>query len=132
MSGFFMVVVLLFIPILWSKISSLQRQVDDLKTEVERLQNSSPGVGNSFTMNNASSVQHAAPFSTPVDVDPLKAISNINAMNSIDHISQNRDLDLELMDMVRRGNKIQAIKRLREARSLTLKEAKDYVDALDR
>ncbi|GGH49923.1 hypothetical protein GCM10008014_14710 [Paenibacillus silvae] len=53
-------------------------------------------------------------------------------MNTSDHGSQDRDLDRELLDMLRRGNKIQAIKRLREARNLSLKEAKDYVEALDR
>jgi large subunit ribosomal protein L7/L12 len=34
--------------------------------------------------------------------------------------------------MIQQGNKIKAIKKLREARNLSLKEAKDYVDALDR
>ncbi|WP_427051331.1 ribosomal protein L7/L12 [Paenibacillus sp. TC-CSREp1] len=53
-------------------------------------------------------------------------------MNTSDHGSQDLDLDRELLDMLRRGNKIQAIKRLREARNLSLKEAKDYVEALDR
>ncbi|MBU5351969.1 ribosomal protein L7/L12 [Paenibacillus barcinonensis] len=132
MSGFLMVVFLLIIPILWSKMSSLQRQVDDLKSEVERLQNSTPGVGNTFTMNSSSSVHNASSFSHPVDGDSLNSMSTIHTMNTSDHGSQDRDLDRELLDMLRRGNKIQAIKRLREARNFSLKEAKDYVEALDR
>lgn len=132
MSGFLMVVFLLMIPILWSKMSSLQRQVDDLKSEVERLQNSTPGVANSFTMNSSSSVHNTSPFSRPVAGDSMNAVSTIHTMNTSDHGSQDLDLDRELLDMLRRGNKIQAIKRLREARNLSLKEAKDYVEALDR
>ncbi|WP_427910423.1 ribosomal protein L7/L12 [Paenibacillus silvae] len=127
-----MVVFLLMIPILWSKMSSLQRQVDDLKSEVERLQNSTPGVANSFTMNSSSSVRNTSPFSRPVAGDSMNAVSTIHTMNTSDHGSQDLDLDRELLDMLRRGNKIQAIKRLREARNLSLKEAKDYVEALDR
>lgn len=121
MSSFLFVVFLLIIPILWSKLGNLQRQVDELKSEVERLQNGSSVVSNRFSMN-ASSVQNASSFSSYVD-------TNAFPQSGFD---TDRELDQELIAMVRRGNKIQAIKKLREARSLSLKEAKDYVEALDR
>ena len=121
MSSFLFVVFLLIIPILWSKLGNLQRQVDELKSEVERLQNGSSVDSNRFAMN-ASSVQNASSFSSSTD-------TNAFPQSGFD---TDRELDQELLAMVRRGNKIQAIKKLREARSLSLKEAKDYVEALDR
>jgi ribosomal protein L7/L12 len=39
-------------------------------------------------------------------------------------------LESELRQMVANGQKIEAIKRVREARGLTLREAKDFVDLL--
>lgn len=122
MSSFLFVVFLLIIPILWSKLSNLQRQVHELKSEVERLQSGSSVDANRFAIN-ASSVQNASSFSsssTSTDSFPQSGFDI------------NTELDQELLAMVRGGNKIQAIKKLREARSLSLKEAKDYVEALDR
>lgn len=40
--------------------------------------------------------------------------------------------DYEIRRLLAHGNKIQAIKRVRELTGLGLKEAKDYVDALER
>jgi ribosomal protein L7/L12 len=42
------------------------------------------------------------------------------------------DADREITALVARGSKIEAIKRVRELTGLGLKEAKDYVDALER
>ncbi len=121
MSSFLFVVFLLIIPILWSKLGNLQRQVDELKSEVELLQNGSSLDANRFAMN-ASSVQNASSFSSSTSTDSFPQSG----------FDMNTELDQELLAMVRGGNKIQAIKKLREARSLSLKEAKDYVEALDR
>lgn len=121
MSSFLFVVFLLIIPILWSKLSNLQRQVHELKSEVERLQSGSSVEGNRSAMN-AFSVQNASSFSSSTG-------PNAFPQNGLD---TDTELDHELLAMVRAGNKIQAIKKLREARSLSLKEAKDYVEALDR
>lgn len=121
MSSFLFVVFLLIIPILWSKLGNLQRQVDELKSEVERLQNGSSVDANRFTVN-ATSVQNASSFSTSTGTNTFPQ----------SEFDRDPELDQELLAMVRRGNKIQAIKKLREVRSLSLKEAKDYVEALDR
>lgn len=40
--------------------------------------------------------------------------------------------DEQLLDLIRRGRKIEAIKRLRDMTSLGLREAKDAVEALER
>jgi ribosomal protein L7/L12 len=39
---------------------------------------------------------------------------------------------IDLTDLLRRGNKIEAIKMYREATGCGLREAKEYVDALDK
>jgi ribosomal protein L7/L12 len=41
------------------------------------------------------------------------------------------DVEAEILALLRNGNKIEAIKRLREATGLGLKEAKDAIDALE-
>lgn len=41
-------------------------------------------------------------------------------------------LEHRLIVLIRAGNKIRAIKELREARRLSLKDAKDVVEALER
>ncbi|MBK8285400.1 MAG: ribosomal protein L7/L12 [Ahniella sp.] len=41
------------------------------------------------------------------------------------------DVQAEILDNLRSGQKIEAIKRLREQTGLGLKECKDLVDALD-
>ncbi|MCM3132827.1 ribosomal protein L7/L12 [Paenibacillus polysaccharolyticus] len=119
MSSFLFVVFLLIIPILWSKLSNLQRQVHELKSEVERLQSGSSVEGNR-SATNAFSVQNASSFSSST------------GPNAFPQNGSDTELDHGLLAMVRAGNKIQAIKKLREARSLSLKEAKEYVEALDR
>ncbi|RXI49251.1 hypothetical protein DP130_04115 [Clostridium tetani] len=45
--------------------------------------------------------------------------------------SINDELKNELIELVRENKKIKAIKRLRDATGMGLKEAKDYVDSLD-
>jgi large subunit ribosomal protein L7/L12 len=120
MSNFIFVVFLLIIPILWSKLSKLQRQVDELKIEVDQLRNGTSTEANRFVLNNS-----------PLSQDPA-SFSSFAGTSSTAQSELKNELDQELLAMVRRGNKIQAIKKLREARSLSLKEAKDYVEALDR
>lgn len=120
MSGFLLVVLLLITPFLWSKLGSLQRQVDELKTEVEGLRYGSSGDTHRFTVNSTSSAQDAVSFSPSSDSSMMS------------HPTMDRELEQELLTMVRSGNKIKAIKTLREARGLSLKEAKDQVDALDK
>ncbi|WP_181151074.1 ribosomal protein L7/L12 [Paenibacillus sp. PCH8] len=105
------IISLLLIFVLLVRVSSLQRQVNEMKRDMERLENGS-------TVNTRSEFNSTlSPKETPLS-----------------HTSQpgQADLDQELLAIVQKGNKIVAIKRLREARGLSLKEAKDYVDALAR
>ena len=56
------------------------------------------------------------------------------AASTFDEIHAEADAALEerLRSLLAGGKKIQAIKELREAKNMTLKEAKDMVEALDR
>ncbi|ETT47823.1 ribosomal protein L7/L12 [Paenibacillus sp. FSL H7-689] len=105
------IVLLLLIFVLLVRVTSLQRQLNELKRDVERLENgSTDSVRSDFNYT----------------LSPKEA--------SLSHTSQptQTDLDQELLTLIQQGKKIMAIKRLREARGLSLKEAKDYVDSLDR
>ncbi|MCL6661976.1 ribosomal protein L7/L12 [Paenibacillus polymyxa] len=105
------IVLLLLIFVLLVRVTSLQRQLNELKRDVERLENGS-------TAGTRSDFNYTL---TPKEAPPS-------------HTSQpaQTDLDQELLTLIQQGKKIMAIKRLREARGLSLKEAKDYVDSLDR
>ncbi|APO46152.1 hypothetical protein BS614_20395 [Paenibacillus xylanexedens] len=105
------IVLLLLIFVLLVRVTSLQRQLNELKRDVERLENGSIS-GTRSDFNYTLSPKEAA---------------------SPSHTSQpaQTDLDQELLTLIQQGKKIMAIKRLREARGLSLKEAKDYVDSLD-
>lgn len=105
------IVLPLLIFVLLVRVTSLQRQLNELKRDVERLENgSTDSVRSDFNYT----------------LSPKEA--------SLSHTSQpaQTDLDQELLTLIQQGKKIMAIKRLREARGLSLKEAKDYVDSLDR
>ncbi|CAM4271930.1 ribosomal protein L7/L12 [Paenibacillus xylanexedens] len=105
------IVLLLLIFVLLVRVTSLQRQLNELKRDVERLENgSTDSVRSDF--NYTLSPKEASPSHTS---QPAQT-----------------DLDQELLTLIQQGKKIMAIKRLREARGLSLKEAKDYVDSLDR
>ncbi|TDL70886.1 hypothetical protein E2R58_09580 [Paenibacillus amylolyticus] len=103
------IVLLLLILVLLVRVTSLQRQLNELKSDVERLENGS-------TVNARSDFNYTL---SPKETSPS-------------HTSQPAQSDLELLTLIQQGKKIMAIKRLREARGLSLKEAKDYVDSLDR
>ncbi|OMF01581.1 hypothetical protein BK124_02650 [Paenibacillus amylolyticus] len=105
------IVLLLLIFVLLVRVTSLQRQLNELKRDVERLENGSTGSVRS-DFNYTLSPKEAPPSHTS---QPAQT-----------------DLDQELLTLIQQGKKIMAIKRLREARGLSLKEAKDYVDSLDR
>ncbi|WP_336758406.1 ribosomal protein L7/L12 [Paenibacillus sp. USHLN196] len=105
------IVFLLLILVLLFRVTSLQRQLNELKRDVERLENGSTASARS-DLNYTLSPKEASPsYVSPTGPS---------------------DLDQELLALIQQGKKIMAIKRLREARGLSLKEAKDYVDSLDR
>lgn len=104
------IVLLLLILVLLVRVTSLQRQLNELKRDVERLENGSTA-GARSDFNYTLSPKEASPSHTS---QPAQT-----------------DLDQELLTLIQQGKKIMAIKRLREARGLSLKEAKDYVDFLD-
>lgn len=110
----FLIVVLLLIVILLIRVISLQSQLNELKRDVERIEN---GAG----------ITQRTPRSS-VDYP----VSSSTQSSSSGHPTELSELDQELTLMIQQGNKIKAIKKLREARNLSLKDAKDYVDALDR
>lgn len=107
----FLIVLLLLIVILLTRVISLQSQLNELKRDVERIEN---GAG----------ITPRSSLNYPV--------SSSTQSSSSEHPTELSELDQELILMIQQGNKIKAIKKLREARNLSLKDAKDYVDALDR
>ncbi|WP_342570156.1 ribosomal protein L7/L12 [Paenibacillus sp. FSL R5-0749] len=107
------IVLSLLILVLLVRVTSLQRQLNELKRDVERLENGSTAI--------------ASPRS-----DYNYTLSPKEASPSHTSPPGQTDLDLELLALIQQGKKIMAIKRLREARGLSLKEAKDYVDSLER
>lgn len=107
------IVLLLLILVLLVRVTSLQRQLNELKRDVERLENGSTAIASPRSDFNYTLSPKEAP---PSHTSP----------------PGHTDLDQELIALVQKGNKIVAIKRLREARGLSLKEAKDYVDSLHR
>jgi ribosomal protein L7/L12 len=64
----------------------------------------------------------------------LRRRSDMPARTGVDHVSpslrQLPEPNEEIQDLLARGNKIEAIKRVREATGMGLKEAKEYVEAL--
>ncbi|MGO4731183.1 ribosomal protein L7/L12 [Paenibacillus sp. 2KB_22] len=105
------IVLLLLILVLLVRVTSLQRQLNELKSDVERLENGSTASTRSDFNYTLSPKEESPSHTSPPG---------------------HTDLDQELIALVQKGNKIMAIKRLREARDLSLKEAKDYVDSLHR
>ncbi|WP_145321811.1 ribosomal protein L7/L12 [Paenibacillus xylanexedens] len=105
------IVFLLLILVLLFRVTSLQRQLNELKRDVERLENGSTASARSDFKYTLSPKEASPSYASPTEPS---------------------DLDQELLALIQQGKKIMAIKRLREARGLSLKEAKDYVDSLDR
>lgn len=106
-----LIVLLLLVLVLLIRVMSLQSQLNELKRDVERIEN---GTG----LTPRSNVN----FSPSPSTMPSSSASQTE-LSQLDH---------ELLVLIQQGQKIKAIKKLREARDLSLKDAKDYVDALDR
>jgi large subunit ribosomal protein L7/L12 len=47
-------------------------------------------------------------------------------------MNRQKEIDLELLELLQQGKKIEAIKRARQRYDFGLKEAKDHVDYLER
>ncbi|MFE6074161.1 ribosomal protein L7/L12 [Paenibacillus sp. NPDC057886] len=106
-----LVVFLFLILILLVRVISLQTQLNELKRDVERLENGSGSTAHSPLSYNASSVNVSPPPPAQADLT---------------------ELDKELQALTQQGKKIIAIKKVREARNLSLKDAKEYVEYLER
>ncbi|WP_054955192.1 ribosomal protein L7/L12 [Paenibacillus dakarensis] len=90
------------------KVLGLQNQLNDMKDELEWL-NKRP---------ESADLYNKGP-----------AITDVPAGQSADYLSA--ELEGRLRMMLASGKKIKAIKLLREAKGLSLKEAKDFVDSMD-
>ena len=90
------------------KVFSLQNQLNDMKSDLEWMKNRPDGA-------------------ELYKKDP--AFTDAPVGHSTDYLSA--ELEGRLRMMVASGQKIKAIKMLREAKDLSLKEAKDFVDSLD-
>jgi len=106
-----LVVFLFLILILLVRVISLQTQLNELKRDVERLEN-----GSGYTTHSPLSYNDSAANVSPT---PL-AQADLT------------ELDKELQELAKQGKKIIAIKKAREARNLSLKDAKEYVEYLER
>ena len=63
---------------------------------------------------------------------PPRTLSQPNAAKTVVTVRTETIDDEEIRELVRQNRKIEAIKRLRDATGLGLKEAKDAVEALER
>ncbi|MDN4602209.1 hypothetical protein P5G61_13325 [Paenibacillus sp. F6_3S_P_1C] len=106
-----LVVFLILILILLVRVISLQTQLNELKRDVERLENEAGSTAHFPLSHNASSVNVSPPPPSQADLT---------------------ELDRELQALAQQGKKIIAIKKAREARNLSLKDAKEYVESLER
>ncbi|ALA42162.1 MULTISPECIES: ribosomal protein L7/L12 [Paenibacillus] len=102
------IIALLLSVILLIKVYSLQSRLNDLKSDVERLENRSGIQGASLSGTIAATPPH------------------------ILDAGASEDINERLLLLIREGKKIQAIKELRTAKDLSLKDAKDYVDHLEK
>lgn len=106
-----LIVFLLLILILLVRVISLQSQLNELKQDVERLEIGGGPVSHS-SFNYSPTLSDVSPHS------PSQA--------------ELTELDRELLALVQQGKKIVAIKKVREAKNLSLKDAKDYVESFER
>lgn len=63
---------------------------------------------------------------------PPRTLSQPNAAKTVVTVRTETIADEEIRELIRQNRKIEAIKRLRDATGLGLKEAKDAVEALER
>lgn len=112
---FIALIALIISVILLIKVYSLQARLNDLKSDVERLENRSGMSENRSGMSG-------------ISLSGTTATAPPHVLNA----AVSEDINERLLLLIREGKKIQAIKELRVARDLSLKEAKDYVDDLER
>jgi large subunit ribosomal protein L7/L12 len=107
-SEYVAIIALILSVILLFKVYRLQSRLNNLKSDVERLENRSGPTETSMS----STITPPPPHF--LDAEASKEINQ------------------RLLLLIREGNKIQAIKELRIAKDLSLKDAKDYVDHLEK
>ncbi|WP_330706976.1 ribosomal protein L7/L12 [Paenibacillus polymyxa] len=107
-SEYVVIIALILSVILLFKVYRLQSRLNDLKSDVERLENRSGLTGTSMSNTIAPPAPH------------------------IQHAEASGEINERLLLLIREGNKIKAIKELRTAKNLSLKDAKDYVDHLEK
>lgn len=107
-SEYVAIIALILSVILLFKVYRLQSRLNDLKSDVERLENRSGLTGTSMS----STITPPPPHFLDVEAS--------------------EEINERLLLLIREGNKIQAIKELRTAKDLSLKDAKDYVDHLEK
>ncbi|PNQ82044.1 ribosomal protein L7/L12 [Paenibacillus sp. F4] len=105
------IIALLLSVILLIKVYSLQSRLNDLKSDVERLENRSGILG--------------------IQGSSLSGTFTATPIHSLD-TGDSKEINEKLLLLIREGKKIQAIKELRTAKDLSLKDAKDYVDQLEK
>lgn len=94
--------------LLMFRVMTLSRRIKDLQSQLERIDSRS-GMGGSM-------------FKPSMETPTPQYVQNMEFAP---------DLERRLHLLLAEGKKIQAIKVLREARNLSLKDAKDYVDHMD-
>ncbi|MGZ0041116.1 hypothetical protein [Paenibacillus ottowii] len=107
-SEYVAIIALILSVILLFKVYRLQSQLHDLKSDVERLENRSGLTG------------------TPISNTITSPAPHILGTEASEEINE------RLLLLIREGNKIKAIKELRTAKDLSLRDAKDYVDHLEK
>ncbi|MEE4564916.1 hypothetical protein [Paenibacillus polymyxa] len=107
-SEYVAIIALILSVILLFKVYRLQSRLNNLKSDVERLENRSGPTETSMS----STITPPPPHF--LDTEASKEINQ------------------RLLLLIREGNKIQAIKELRIAKDMSLKDAKDYVDHLEK
>lgn len=75
-------------------------------------------------------VRRPAPYSHPLDKPQLSGVPGASAA-PVSDVRLPPDVERRVRDLIRRGHKIEAIKEVRAATSLGLKEAKDFVEAME-
>lgn len=101
---------LLRVLVLQARIGELRRDLERLEGRPDSLQQKAP----------------AAPSGTmPIDSQPPYA-----GQGERTEVGERTELEQQLAGLLRAGKKIQAVKELRIATNLSLKEAKDQIDAL--
>lgn len=103
------IIALILSILLLLKVFSLQRQLNEIQSDLYRL-DSKPEVS---------------------ELSKQKAQESAYALDQAS-VSSSAKLDEKLRMLLAAGNRIQAIKEYKEASKLSLKEAKEYVDDLER